>query len=35
MDMKRHMLTCYFISTLVGREKGKEIVIRMEVLIKK
>jgi hypothetical protein len=35
MDMKRHMLICFFISTLMGREKGKEIVIRMEVVIKK
>jgi hypothetical protein len=35
MDMKIHMLICFFISALMGKEKGKEIVIRMEVVIKK
>jgi hypothetical protein len=35
MDRKRHMLICFFISTLVGREKEKEIVIRMKVVIRK
>jgi hypothetical protein len=35
MDMKKHMLICFFISTLVGKEKGKETIIRMEVVIKK
>ncbi len=29
MDMKRHMLICFFISMLVGKENGK-IVIKIK-----
>ncbi len=29
MDMKRHMLTCFFVSILVGNERD-EIIIRIK-----
>jgi hypothetical protein len=34
MDMKRHMLICFFISMLVDREKN-EVVIKWKELLRK
>jgi hypothetical protein len=36
MDMKRHMLICFFISMFVGKEKKRSVVVnKMEIVIRK